>query len=66
MNRRRTLGFVAAALVLVAAGARQPVADIQVLTHEAGDTQPRRMQAAVNLGLLGVKLVYTWTSRQLR
>ncbi|HEU0043481.1 hypothetical protein [Sphingomonas sp.] len=65
MNRRR-LGFVVAALVLVAVSARQPTANIQVLTHDATDVDPQRVQAAVDLGLIGVKLLYTWTSRQLR
>ena len=65
MNRRR-LGFVVAALVLAAVGSRHPTADIQVLTHDATDVYPRRIHAALDLGLVGVELLYTWTSRQLR
>jgi hypothetical protein len=65
MNRRR-IGFAIAALLLVAVGTRQPTADIQLLTHAAGDLQPHRIQAAINLGVIGVKLIYTWSAGQLR
>jgi hypothetical protein len=64
MNRRR-VAIVAAAVALVAVGTRQPTADIRILTHDVRDLQPARMQAAIDLGLVGVNLLVTWT-RQLR
>lgn len=64
--RNHRMIVAAAVLGLLALGARHPTADIQLLTHEASDPAPRRMQAALDLGLVGVKLLYTWTSRQLR
>ena len=64
--RNRRMIVAAAALGLLALSARHPTADFQLLTHEAGDPAPHRMQAALDLGLVGVKLLYTWTSHQLR
>lgn len=65
MNRRR-VALVAAALALVAVGTRQPTADLQILTHDTRDVNPRRMQAVLDLGVVGVKLLVTWTAGQLR
>jgi hypothetical protein len=53
-------------LGLIAVSAGHPTADIRVMTHELSDPAPRQVQAAVDLGLVGVKLLYTWTSGQLR
>ena len=65
MNRLRiALGL--SAITLLAISARHPTADIQVLTHDAGDVAPHRVQAAVDLGLVGVKLLVTWTAEGLR
>lgn len=59
--------IAAAALVAVAIlAARHPTADIRIFTHDIGDPSPHRMQAAVDLGLIGVSFAYTWTVRQLR
>ena len=65
MRNRRVI-VAAAVLGVIALGANHPTADIQLLTHERSDPAPRRMQAAVDLGLVGVKLLYTWTAHQLR
>jgi hypothetical protein len=64
MNRRR-VAVVAAVAALIAVGARQPTADIHILTHDARDLQPAKMRAAIDLGLVGIDLLVTWT-RQLR
>jgi hypothetical protein len=62
--RQRRIAVIAVALALAVVGARvHPVADIELLTHDARDAAPHRLEAAVNLGMLGVKLVYTWTGR---
>ena len=61
MRRRRTILIVAGALALVAV-ARHPTADIEILTHRAGDPAPHRIQAAVDLGVVAVKFLLTWTA----
>ncbi|HSX56278.1 MAG TPA: hypothetical protein VLG14_13330 [Sphingomonas sp.] len=39
-------------------------ADIQILTHEVTDTAPRKFKAAVNLGIMAVSVLYTWTAKR--
>ena len=63
MWRRRTL-LIAAVVLTVAAAARHPTADIEILTHQAGDPAPHRMQAAVDLGIVAVKFLVTWTANR--
>ncbi|MEO5494233.1 MAG: hypothetical protein ABIR08_09420 [Sphingomonas sp.] len=61
MRRRRTL-LIAAAILAIAAVARHPTADIEILTHQAGDQSPHKVQAAVDLGIVAVKFLVTWTA----
>ncbi len=61
MRRRRTLVAVGALLALVAL-VRHPTADIEILTHRDGDPAPHRIQAAVDLGVVAVKFLLTWTA----
>ncbi len=65
MHNRR-IGLAVAIIGLVALAARHPTADIRVFTHDAADPAPHRMQAAVDLGMLGVSFLYTWTAATLR
>ncbi|HVF93486.1 MAG TPA: hypothetical protein VM900_04155 [Sphingomonas sp.] len=62
-ERRMVLAVAGAAMLLLAA--RHPTADIQLLTHDVSDPAPRRLQAAVDLGLVGVSVLYTWTVKRL-
>ncbi|SEM82188.1 hypothetical protein SAMN05192583_1366 [Sphingomonas gellani] len=65
--RRRRIGLAVATLLLIAVSAtRHPSADIRLMMHDPADPAPHRMQAALDLGLVGVSLLYTWTSPHLR
>lgn len=61
MRKRRTIVAIGALLVL-AAIVRHPTADIEILTHRVGDPAPHRIQAAVDLGVVAVKFLLTWTA----
>lgn len=61
MRGRRMIVAVAALLALLAI-VRHPTADIEILTHRDGDPSPHRIQAAVDLGIVAVKFLLTWTS----
>ena len=61
MRGRRMIVAMAALLALVAI-VRHPTADIEILTHRDGDPAPHRIQAAVDLGIVAVKFLLTWTS----
>ena len=65
MRNRRVI-LAAGAVALMCMAARHPTADIRVITHDAADPSPHRMQAAVDLGLVGVSVLYTWTVKRLR
>jgi hypothetical protein len=65
MRDRRLLVIAAAGVAVLALGVRHPTADIRLLTHDRADPAPHRMQAAIDLGLVGVTVLYTWTVRRL-
>ncbi|MFM9829241.1 MAG: hypothetical protein ACKVOB_10955 [Sphingomonas sp.] len=64
MRRHRT-AIVVTALVLGVVAMRHPSADIQILTHQAADSSPYRIKAAVDLGIMGFSLLITWTGHRL-
>ena len=66
MREKRAVVAAAVALAVVAVGARHPTADIRLQTHDLADPAPHRFQAAVDLGLVGVSVLYTWTVHRLR
>ena len=52
---------IGVALALTVLAVRHPTADIQLITHDLGDPAPHRMRAAVDFGLVGVSVLYTWS-----
>lgn len=65
MLRRRRIAIALFALLLLAVAGRQPTANLRVIAHEAGDSTPHRFQAAVDLGVMAVSILVTWTSKRL-
>jgi hypothetical protein len=62
-NHPRLVIATLAALVMLVA-ARHPTADFRIATHDATDLAPHQVRAAVDLGLMGVSVLYTWTSER--
>ena len=63
-KRARTLmlaGLAGVALIAVAAPPHR--ADIAILTHHQGDLSPQRMQAVVDLGVIGFSFLLTWSTQ---
>ncbi|WP_353204214.1 hypothetical protein [Sphingomonas sp.] len=54
------------ALLALVAVARHPSADIQILTHDAADRAPHHVKAALDLGLVAVSVLVTWTGEHIR
>lgn len=63
-SHRGALAF--AAIGLLALATQHPTARISVITHDIDDPSPHRMQAGVDLGVIGVSFLYTWTVQRLR
>ncbi|MEA1085244.1 MAG: hypothetical protein EOP65_09000 [Sphingomonas sp.] len=63
MRDRRKLAVAGLALAMLLA-LRHPTPDIRLLTHDIGDPRPHRVQAAIDLGLVGVSVLYTWTAHR--
>lgn len=66
MSRHKRLLLIVGAIALVMAIARpqRPHADVEIRTHRAGDTAPQQVHAAIDLGILAVSVLVTW-SRQI-
>jgi hypothetical protein len=62
-GKRRIVMAAIAALALFAALSPQNRADIRILTHDKSDVSPHKMQAAIDLGLVAVSVLITWTSK---
>ena len=54
------------ALLTMVAVARHPSADIRILTHDASDPTPHKVMAALDLGLIAVSVLVTWTGEHIR
>ncbi|TCP66825.1 hypothetical protein [Sphingomonas sp. PP-CE-1G-424] len=64
-NHKGTL-LIAGLVTLTAIAVRHPTVDLRLVTHDVRDPAPHRMQAAVDFGLVGVSVLYTWTVSRLR
>jgi hypothetical protein len=53
----------AAALALFALVSPHNRADIRILTHDKGDLSPHKLQAAIDLGLVAISVLVTWTAK---
>ncbi len=60
MRTRRT-ALAVAGIALAVIAVRHPTADVRLVTHDVGDPTPHRVRAAVDLGLVGVSFLYTWS-----
>lgn len=62
VERKRKIAIAGvAALALLGLTAHPPHANIEILTHRAGDLSPQKMQAAIDIGLFAVSVLVTWS-----
>ena len=57
MKHRKRIVISATGAMLALVALRHPTADLRIMTHEARDTAPHRVQAAIDLGLVGVSIL---------
>jgi hypothetical protein len=63
--RERRIGLAMLVIALLMLAAHRPSADIRILAAESGDPAPHRVQAAVDLGVVAVSLLWTWSGHRL-
>lgn len=61
-NRRLIAG--GGLLLLLALSLRHPTANIEILTHDAADRTPHRVAAALDVGIMAVSFLVTWTGKR--
>jgi hypothetical protein len=62
-RRGRFVIAATAGLALIALASPHYRADIRILTHARDDASPHRLQAAVDVGVLAVSILVTWTQK---
>lgn len=63
--RDRRLGLAIIAVLLLCLAARHPSASIRIATQDHRDPAPHRIEAAVDLGVVAVSLLWTWSGHHL-
>lgn len=53
----------AVALALFAVVSPHNRADIRILTHDKSDMSPHKLQAAIDIGLIAISVLVTWTAK---
>lgn len=64
LDKRRIALVGGAAALLAITALPHPTANIEILTHEVTDKAPRKVKAALDLGVLVVSVLYTWTAKR--
>lgn len=63
--RRRRIIFVFGLLMLAVMLVRHPTANIRIITHDLADPAPRKIEAAVDMGVFALSLLVTWSARSM-
>jgi hypothetical protein len=64
LSKRRIALAGGGAALLALSAMHHPSANIRIITHDVTDTAPRKIQAAIDLGILAVSVLYTWTAER--
>jgi len=60
---KRKAGWIAGGALLVAVAWQTPTASLEIKTHDVADVAPKKLEAALDLGLAAFSLLITWTQR---
>lgn len=63
LSKRRIALAGGGAALLALSAMHHPSANIRILTHDVTDVAPRKIQAAIDVGILAVSVLYTWTAK---
>ncbi len=60
---KRKVGLVAGSALVIALAWQTPTASLEIQTHDVTDVAPKKMEAALDLGIAAFSLLITWTQR---
>jgi|FLYM01.1.fsa_nt_gi hypothetical protein len=60
---KRKVGLIAGGALVVALAWQTPTASLEIQTHDVTDVAPKKMEAALDLGIAAFSLLITWTQR---
>lgn len=63
-RKRRLIALIGAAALLITGMVHRPSANIQILAHDSADLSPHKIQAALDLGVMAVNILITWTTHR--
>lgn len=63
---KRRLGVIAAATLVAMLAFQTPTAELRIQLHDVADVTPRKVEAAVDLGIAAVSVLVTWTAKAAR
>ena len=61
---KRKVGLIAGGMIVVALAWQTPTASLKIQMHDVTDVAPRKVEAAVDLGIAAVSLLVTWTAKR--
>lgn len=59
---KRKVGLIAGGALVVALAWQTPTASLEIQTHDVTDVAPKKVEAALDLGIAAVSLLITWTA----
>lgn len=59
---KRKLGLIAGGALVVALAWQTPSANLKIQLHDVTDAAPKKVEAALDLGIAAVSLLITWTA----
>lgn len=60
---KRKVGLMTGGALLLALAWQTPTASLEIQTHDVTDVAPKKMEAALDLGIAAFSLLITWTQR---
>lgn len=59
---KRKVGLIAGGALVVALAWQTPTASLEIQMHDVADVAPKKVEAALDLGIAAVSLLITWTA----
>ncbi len=61
---KRKVGLIAGGALVAVLAWQTPTASLEIQTHDVTDVAPKKVEAALDLGIAAVSLLVTWTAQR--